>query len=37
MRNWLHYKSTDNSVISSVPANITSKKRLPSIDNSKPS
>lgn len=35
MRNWLHYKSTDNSVISSVPANITSKRKLPSTDNSK--
>lgn len=29
MRNWLHYKNTDNSVISSVPANITSKRKLP--------
>lgn len=28
MRNWLHYKTTDNSVISSVPANITSKRKL---------
>lgn len=29
MRNWLHYKNTDNGVISSVPANITSKRKLP--------
>lgn len=28
MRNWLHYKNTDNSVISSVPANIISKRKL---------
>jgi len=29
MRNWLRYKNPDNSVISSVPAHITSKRKLP--------